>query len=72
MLSEYDNMLCVLFIMDDMRKKSLKGEKSIIGDGLDWGVLFGFGLHLTIETVVLQVSILLQIWVKNGKRLLLN
>lgn len=36
-LSEYDNMLsiCVLFIMDEMKKKSLKGEKATISNGLD-------------------------------------
>ena len=55
-LSEYGNMssACVLFILDEMRKKSLKGEKTTTGDGLDWGVLFGFGPGLTIETVVLH------------------
>nr|AFM56674.1 stilbene synthase [Vitis quinquangularis] len=55
-LSEYGNMssACVLFILDEMRKKSLKREKATTGDGLDWGVLFGFGPGLTIETVVLR------------------
>ncbi|KAL6321334.1 hypothetical protein AAG906_016368 [Vitis piasezkii] len=55
-LSEYGNMssACVLFILDEMRKKSLKGEKATTGEGLDWGVLFGFGPGLTIETVVLH------------------
>ncbi|KAL6311394.1 hypothetical protein AAG906_025849 [Vitis piasezkii] len=55
-LSEYGNMssACVLFIMDEMRKKSLKEEKTTTGEGLDWGVLFGFGPGLTIETVVLH------------------
>ncbi|RVW27747.1 Stilbene synthase 2 [Vitis vinifera] len=45
---------CVLFIMDEMRKKSLKEQKTTTGEGLDWGVLFGFGPGLTIETVVLH------------------
>ncbi|RVW74792.1 Stilbene synthase 4 [Vitis vinifera] len=55
-LSEYGNMssACVLFIMDEMRKKSLKEQKTTTGEGLDWGVLFGFGPGLTIETVVLH------------------
>ena len=55
-LSEYGNMssACVLFILDEMRKKSLKGEKATTGDGLEWGVLFGFGPGLTMETVVLH------------------
>ncbi|CAN1278657.1 Chalcone synthase 1B [Linum perenne] len=48
-LSDYGNMssACVLFIMDEMRKKS-------VAEGLDWGVLFGFGPGLTVETVVLH------------------
>ena len=56
MLSEYGNMssASVLFILDEMRKKSLKGEKATTGEGLDWEVLFGFGPGLTIETVVLH------------------
>ena len=55
-LSEYGNMssASVLFILDEMRKKSLKEEKATTGDGMDWGVLFGFGPGLTIETVVLH------------------
>ncbi|RVW27750.1 Stilbene synthase 4 [Vitis vinifera] len=44
-LSEYGNMssACVLFILDEMRKKSLKEGKTTTGEGLDWGVLFGLG-----------------------------
>ena len=55
-LSEYGNMssACVLFILNEMRNKSLKWKKATIGEGLDWGVLFGFGPGLTIETVVLH------------------
>ena len=55
-LSEYGNMssACVLFILDEMRKKSLKEGKTTTGEGLDWGVLFGFGPGLTIETVVIH------------------
>ncbi|KAI3975997.1 hypothetical protein MKX01_016680 [Papaver californicum] len=55
-LSEYGNMssACVLFILDEMRKKSIEEGKSTTGDGLEWGVLFGFGPGLTVETVVLH------------------
>ncbi|KAI3897538.1 hypothetical protein MKX03_010403 [Papaver bracteatum] len=55
-LSEYGNMssACVLFILDEMRKRSIEDGKSTTGDGLDWGVLFGFGPGLTVETVVLH------------------
>lgn len=55
-LSEYGNMssACVLFILDEMRKKSAKAKNGTTGEGLDWGVLFGFGPGLTVETVVLH------------------
>jgi len=55
-LSEYGNMssACVLFILDEMRRRSVKEGKATTGEGLDWGVLFGFGPGLTVETVVLR------------------
>ncbi|KAK9120258.1 hypothetical protein Scep_018351 [Stephania cephalantha] len=55
-LSEYGNMssACVLFILDEMRKRSVEDGVSTTGEGLDWGVLFGFGPGLTVETVVLH------------------
>ncbi|KAJ7965552.1 Chalcone synthase [Quillaja saponaria] len=55
-LSEFGNMssACVLFILDEMRRKSAKEGKSTPGEGLEWGVLFGFGPGLTVETVVLH------------------
>nr|AIC32294.1 chalcone synthase [Erythranthe lewisii] len=55
-LSEYGNMssVTVLFILDEMRKVSAKMGRSTTGDGLEWGVLFGFGPGVTVETVVLH------------------
>ncbi|KAJ0507519.1 putative chalcone synthase [Helianthus annuus] len=55
-LSEYGNLnsACVLFIINEIRNKSLEIGKCTTGEGLDWGVLFGFGPGLTIETVVLR------------------
>jgi chalcone synthase len=55
-LSEYGNMssACVLFILDEMRKRSLQDGNATTGEGMDWGVLFGFGPGLTVETVVLH------------------
>ncbi|KHN07531.1 Chalcone synthase 6 [Glycine soja] len=55
-LSEYGNMssACVLFILDQMRKKSIENGLGTTGEGLEWGVLFGFGPGLTVETVVLR------------------
>ncbi|URE43778.1 hypothetical protein MUK42_14841, partial [Musa troglodytarum] len=50
---EYGNMMSatVLFVMDDVRKRSAAEGRATTGDGLEWGVLFGFGPGLTIETV---------------------
>ncbi|GAB4858623.1 Chitin synthase, class 2 [Ancistrocladus abbreviatus] len=44
-LSEYGNLTsaCVMFILDVMRKKSIEERKATTGEGLDWGILFGFG-----------------------------
>ncbi|KAL2230202.1 UNVERIFIED_CONTAM: Chalcone synthase [Sesamum indicum] len=55
-LSEYGNMssACVLFVLDEMRKTSIKQGLSSTGEGLEWGVLFGFGPGITVETVVLH------------------
>lgn len=55
-LSEFGNMssACVLFIMDEKRKKSLDQGMPTTGEGYEWGVLFGFGPGLTVETVVLH------------------
>eukprot|EP01018_Ginkgo_biloba_P029788 Gb_32469 [translate_table: standard] len=55
-LSEYGNMssACVFFLLDEMRQSSLQNGCSTTGEGLEWGVLFGFGPGLTVETVVLR------------------
>ncbi|MBA0683191.1 hypothetical protein Goari_024865 [Gossypium aridum] len=55
-LSEFGNMssACVLFIMDEIRKKSLDQGMPTTSEGYEWGVLFRFGPGLTVETVVLH------------------
>ncbi|KAF8077030.1 hypothetical protein N665_1068s0009 [Sinapis alba] len=55
-LSEYGNMssACVFFILDEMRRKAVEDGAETTGEGLEWGVLFGFGPGLTVETVVLH------------------
>ncbi|CAH0395385.1 unnamed protein product [Bemisia tabaci] len=55
-LSEYGNMgsPCVLFVLDALRKKSMGEGRSTTGDGLEMGVLVGFGPGLTVETVALK------------------
>ncbi|KAK2375323.1 chalcone synthase [Trifolium repens] len=57
-LSEYGNMLsaCVILILDEMRRRSMEKGKLTTGDGLKWGVLFGFGPGLTMETIALHSS----------------
>ncbi|XP_020213958.1 chalcone synthase [Cajanus cajan] len=59
-LSEYGNMssACVFFILDEMRRWSIKEGKSTTGEGLQWGVLYGFGPGLTMETIVLHSTAL--------------
>ncbi|XP_009767152.1 chalcone synthase G [Nicotiana tabacum] len=55
-MSEYGNMgsACVLFVLDEMRKASIKEGLGTTGEGLEWGALCGFGPGLTIETIVLH------------------
>nr|AAW50921.1 polyketide synthase type III isoform 1 [Wachendorfia thyrsiflora] len=55
-LAENGNMMSasVFFIMDEMRKRSAAQGCSTTGEGHEWGVLFGFGPGLSIETVVLH------------------
>ncbi|XP_004239898.2 chalcone synthase B [Solanum lycopersicum] len=55
-LREYGNLssACVLFILDEIRKRSARDGLKTTGDGLDLGVLLSFGPGLTIETVVLR------------------
>ncbi|KAG6526213.1 phenylpropanoylacetyl-CoA synthase-like [Zingiber officinale] len=55
-LSEFGNMqsATVLFILDEMRKRSAAEGRATTGEGDEWGVLLGFGPGLSIETVVLR------------------
>ncbi|RRT55527.1 hypothetical protein B296_00010043 [Ensete ventricosum] len=55
-LSEHGNMqsASVLFIMDEMRKRSAMEGHATTGQGCQWGVLFGFGPGISVETVVLR------------------
>ncbi|KAM0932956.1 putative chalcone synthase [Dioscorea sansibarensis] len=55
-LREYGNMssATVLFILNEMRLRSVAEKKGTTGDGLELGVLYGFGPGLTVEMVVLR------------------
>ncbi|KAG6484054.1 curcumin synthase 3-like [Zingiber officinale] len=54
--SEFGNMMSatVLFVMDEVRKRAAAKGAATTGDGLQWGVLCGFGPGLSIETLVLR------------------
>uniref|UniRef100_A0A7N0UQX5 Chalcone synthase n=1 Tax=Kalanchoe fedtschenkoi TaxID=63787 RepID=A0A7N0UQX5_KALFE len=55
-LKNYGNLssASVLFILDEMRRKSKENKLATFGEGLEWGVLVAFGPGLTVETVVLH------------------
>ncbi|CAN4104548.1 unnamed protein product [Withania somnifera] len=55
-MRDYGNMgsVNVFFVLKEMRKASIKAELGTTCEGLEWGVLFGFGPGLTIEAVVLH------------------
>ncbi|XP_062105301.1 phloroisovalerophenone synthase-like [Humulus lupulus] len=55
-LSEYGSLLSAsnFFVMDEMRKRSFEEKKCSTGEGLEWGVVFGFGPGVTLEMVVLH------------------
>lgn len=55
-LSEYGNMASatVLFVLDEMKKRSVEGGKATTGEELEWGVLLGFEAGLTVEAIVLR------------------
>lgn len=55
-LSEYGNMggVSVFFILDEIRRKSAEEGKVTTGEGLEWGVMFGIGAGVTVDTVVLR------------------
>ena len=55
-LREYGNMWSstVIFILNEVRKRSKIEGKGTIGEGLEWGVFLGFGPGVVIETVLLR------------------
>ncbi|KAL0911556.1 hypothetical protein M5K25_019705 [Dendrobium thyrsiflorum] len=59
-LAEYGNMagVSVHFILDEVRKRSVKEGKMSTGEGFEWGVLLGLGPGITVETVLLRSATL--------------
>lgn len=59
-MEQHGNTLssCVILAMDQMRKRSEKKGMPTAGEGLQWGLLFGFGPGLTVETILLRAPTL--------------
>ncbi|XP_010522515.1 PREDICTED: chalcone synthase-like [Tarenaya hassleriana] len=55
-LSEYGNMAsaCVLFVLDEMRRRSAEDGAGTTGEGLEWGILMGLGPGITVDAVLLR------------------
>ncbi|BBN08756.1 chalcone synthase [Marchantia polymorpha subsp. ruderalis] len=55
-LYNYGNMsgASVLFVLDQMRRRSAEKNSSTTGEGCEWGLVVGFGPGLTIEVSVLK------------------
>ncbi|TVU15083.1 hypothetical protein EJB05_38585, partial [Eragrostis curvula] len=45
---------CVIIVLEEMRRKSVKRSMGTTGEGLEWGLLFGFGPGITVETILLR------------------
>nr|ASK51798.1 putative chalcone synthase [Muscari armeniacum] len=56
MLRDYGNMssASVFFVMEAMRRRSEEKQLVTVGEGLEWGLLIGFGPGITVETIVLR------------------
>ncbi|KAL3696998.1 hypothetical protein R1sor_011074 [Riccia sorocarpa] len=55
-LFDYGNMsgASVLFVLDEMRKRSAEANATTTGEGCEWGLVVGFGPGLTVEVSVLK------------------
>lgn len=55
-MRQYGNTLssCAVLVLDEMRRRSAERGLRTAGEGLEWGLLFGFGPGLTVETIILR------------------
>lgn len=55
-MREHGNMssVTVLFVMEEVRRRSVEQGAATTGEGLEWGVLLSFGPGVTVETMVLR------------------
>ncbi|CAN6180508.1 unnamed protein product [Urochloa humidicola] len=53
-MRQHGNTLCscVIVAMAEIRRRSAEWSLATAGEGLEWGLLFGFGPGLTVETVL--------------------
>lgn len=45
---------CVILVMEEMRRRSEVQGLPTAGEGLEWGLLIGFGPGITVETILLR------------------
>ncbi|KAL6641965.1 hypothetical protein ACP70R_020146 [Stipagrostis hirtigluma subsp. patula] len=45
---------CVILVMEDMRRRSEEQGLRTAGEGLEWGLLLGFGPGITVENILLR------------------
>ncbi|CAD6253196.1 unnamed protein product [Miscanthus lutarioriparius] len=45
---------CVILVMEEMRRRSKEQGLPTPGEGLEWGLLIGFGPGITVETILLR------------------
>lgn len=45
---------CVGIALEEMRRRSVARGMRTAGEGLEWGLLFGFGPGITVETILLR------------------
>jgi chalcone synthase len=57
-LSEFGNMSCasIMFVLDQIRKRSVKMGASTLGEGNEYGWFIGFGPGLTLEVIILRAA----------------
>ncbi|KAL6619334.1 hypothetical protein ACP70R_034473 [Stipagrostis hirtigluma subsp. patula] len=56
MMRQHGNTLssCVIMVLEEMRRRSTERSMETVGEGLEWGLLFGFGPGITLETILLR------------------
>jgi predicted naringenin-chalcone synthase len=55
-MRQYGNTRCssVIIVMEEMRRRSEELGRRTAGEGLDWGLLVGYGPGITVEAILLH------------------